>query len=183
MRAEFVNGCSSGAGMPSGVPMLVGSGLIAVMDRTQGFYVMGVQNGRYKVGVAFDAPMRLKELQTGNPEPIQLLMNIDTACDGVGARVLEKAVHELLSPYLIRGEWFAASFETIDRAVSCAWARLLSAPVAETTSPVVQPDAVLSDSEIPDIAETETRQARWRARNKDRYNAYMREYMRGRRRR
>lgn len=64
----------------------------------------------YKVGfTSKPVPKRLAELQTGNPHEL-ILVSWWNVTD---ARRVEKHIHEFLSAYHVRGEWFACADEEI----------------------------------------------------------------------
>jgi Meiotically up-regulated gene 113 len=73
-------------------------------------YFMAVPSGYCKIGVAVNPWSRLKELQTGNPEPITLhgAWEIDNI-PGCGARDVERVLHSMLSEFRTIGEWFLIS--------------------------------------------------------------------------
>jgi len=79
----------------------------------QKIYIMTA--GPYlKVGVAFDPNKRLLELQTGNPFDMKVALSMHTKGNAYDA---EAAVHNKLSAFNTRGEWFDCSFEIAKRAV------------------------------------------------------------------
>lgn len=63
------------------------------------FIIMPVA-GHVKVGVARNIPVRMIELQTGNPELLSLL------AAWPGDRHEEAKLHKVLSAYRMQGEWF-----------------------------------------------------------------------------
>jgi hypothetical protein len=69
-------------------------------------YVIGTLDGSaVKIGVANDPEKRLRELQVGNHEELVL---VETMWGKGDPRPLEAGIHERLSDFHIRGEWFAA---------------------------------------------------------------------------
>ncbi len=73
-------------------------------------YVYLIQAGNkkidpVKVGFSKDPERRVKDLQTGNPKPLRLLMKIKCN-DDKHARKLEKTLHEMLGNQNIHLEWF-----------------------------------------------------------------------------
>lgn len=66
------------------------------------FIQAGSAGGPVKIGLARDPWSRLKELQVGNAEPLELLGHTP-ACD---ARSLEQELHRRFSDSHKRGEWF-----------------------------------------------------------------------------
>lgn len=73
-------------------------------------YVYVIRSGKsanspIKIGMANDPDARIKQLQTGNPVAIKLIMRIK--CDDrKHALYLEKTLHDLLSGQNMIGEWF-----------------------------------------------------------------------------
>ena len=66
------------------------------------------QNNPIKIGMASDPHRRIKELQTGNPCLLYMVMTIE--CQGrKEARRLEKKLHELLETVNVLGEWYKAN--------------------------------------------------------------------------
>lgn len=53
-----------------------------------------------KIGIANDVARRLSDLQTGNPDPLELL------AVGPGGRVVEQLLHVRYGDQHVRGEWF-----------------------------------------------------------------------------
>ena len=68
-------------------------------------YFIRAGDGPIKIGWALDPIARLKELQVGNPEPLQLLMTL--ADDGK----LESELHRRFAHLRLCGEWFCAEEE------------------------------------------------------------------------
>jgi hypothetical protein len=65
-----------------------------------------ISNGTYtKIGKADNPEKRIKELQTGCPETLEIKLVID------GDEEKEKMLHKALNKYRIRGEWFKIDFE------------------------------------------------------------------------
>lgn len=59
----------------------------------------------FKIGVAANPSSRLRELQTGSPRPLALLIADWFNTRGEAARV-ERRAHQYLAEYTARGEWF-----------------------------------------------------------------------------
>lgn len=62
-------------------------------------------NGLLKIGTAVNSRVRLKGLQTGNPEPMTLLGEIP------GSQADEAGLHQCFHAFRVRGEWFRYSDE------------------------------------------------------------------------
>ena len=77
--------------------------------------------GFHKVGKAFNVPLRLDGLRTGNPFPMMCVYSIAVVHDM--ARRIEKRAHHALAAHHHRGEWFAVPLgvcrSAVDEAV--AW--------------------------------------------------------------
>jgi hypothetical protein len=59
--------------------------------------------GRFKVGHTYqDVKARVKQLQTGCPTKINIIDEIPSFFPGK----LERAIHKILEPYRLHGEWF-----------------------------------------------------------------------------
>jgi hypothetical protein len=72
-----------------------------VPEPTRSIYVIGTgRDGVVKIGIARDPGARLRELQTGNPQPLRLLGLIP------GDGKLERRLHEHFATRCIAGEWF-----------------------------------------------------------------------------
>lgn len=63
-----------------------------------------------KIGISFAASVRLKQLQTGCPEPLELLLTIP------GDVKFERRLHNMFAADRVRadGEWFRLSHEILD---------------------------------------------------------------------
>ena len=65
-----------------------------------------ISNGTYtKIGKADNPEKRIKELQTGCPETLEIKLVID------GDEEKENMLHKALNKYRVRGEWFKIDFE------------------------------------------------------------------------
>lgn len=74
------------------------------------YFIQEEGGGPIKVGFANDVQMRLKQLQTGNPRQLVLLVAMP------GHSELEACIHRCWERYRIRGEWFA-DCEEIQQAI------------------------------------------------------------------
>jgi hypothetical protein len=71
--------------------------------------------GNVKFGVAKNPFARIREMQTGNAHPLQLLFEIESTAKhprsaATGAYWLEHEVHDLLASKRMTGEWFAVDY-------------------------------------------------------------------------
>ena len=72
--------------------------------------------GSVKIGISVDPRNRLSEIQTSQPEKAELIWKRYAAMIYGDAYRKEKELHEYLSEYHIRGEWF--SIDCLDKAKS-----------------------------------------------------------------
>ncbi|MER6503708.1 GIY-YIG nuclease family protein [Streptomyces sp. NPDC001455] len=64
-------------------------------------YVIGPPgSNRVKIGTSNNPEKRLKELQTGNPDRLEVLWSTP------GGRELESMLHRAFAAYRVEGEWF-----------------------------------------------------------------------------
>jgi hypothetical protein len=68
-------------------------------------YVIKNDSGNFKIGMSKDPDNRLKSLQCGNPEKL----NIVWKCYTFNAMKIEKKTHERFLKYRLNGEWFDGS--------------------------------------------------------------------------
>lgn len=68
------------------------------------------EKGIYKIGVAKNVERRLKQLQTGNPEPIILVSKFKSE----RAYKIESILHRRYSLNRIEGEWFYLTDSQVD---------------------------------------------------------------------
>lgn len=78
--------------------------LLAPPATAQGVYVIGIEGGAVKIGIAKDAKSRMGEIQTGCPDRLTLFCFFP-APDG-HARSIEKECHRRLAASRKNGEWF-----------------------------------------------------------------------------
>jgi predicted GIY-YIG superfamily endonuclease len=76
-------------------------------------YVIGPENGPFKIGYSDDPQRRLSNIQTGQAVEVKLFYS-EQAESGV-AKIIEKLIHRNLAHKRIRGEWFSVTLsEAID---------------------------------------------------------------------
>ena len=76
------------------------------------YFIKNSRTGSFKIGKSDDPSLRLRELQTGNEDPLELIVSIP------GDNVVERQFHAAFDELKIRGEWFRESPRldtTIDR--------------------------------------------------------------------
>ena len=78
-------------------------------------YFITDNHGHIKIGKTDDTYKRLKELQTGNPYKLSILLTIMMTSVN-DAFSLEQELHQLFKDYRLEGEWFEAEpvFKVID---------------------------------------------------------------------
>ena len=83
----------------------------------------------YKIGITKDVDSRLASLQTGSHAKLQARIVYGTHPNGVPAKDLEYAVHQLLADSRISGEWFRCSSAIIERAIKECFIKLYCPPL------------------------------------------------------
>lgn len=82
-------------------------------------YVICSSNRPVKIGVAADAVRRMKELQTGHPEPLRIRFTVEV--HAAHALAIEAECHARLVGQRLHGEWFrvsvAKAIETVEQVV------------------------------------------------------------------
>lgn len=91
--------------------LLLGGGGRTKTPPAHTYFIRGKQTGMVKIGAASNPQNRLKELQTGSPEPLELVAVIR----GGGLKI-EREMHELFAPFRSHGEWFRPN-EYVDVAI------------------------------------------------------------------
>ncbi len=71
-------------------------------------YAIGPENGPVKIGFTNDLKKRLKAIQTGNPQKVEIFYSeqFDSKKDMMEA---ERILHKTLSHKRLKGEWFDIS--------------------------------------------------------------------------
>lgn len=86
----------------------IGAVMYENVSGKEGVYILRVSGtDQYKIGITKDVEKRLKNLQTGNPHPIELYAFYPTKY----YKNLEKKVHKICKDRSIGGEWFSLSIE------------------------------------------------------------------------
>src|SRR5579872_5272066 len=67
------------------------------------YFIRGITTRRIKIGISKSPLKRLKALQTGSPEPLEMLFFIK------GSREMEKELHKQFAALRQGGEWFDSS--------------------------------------------------------------------------
>ena len=71
------------------------------------YLIKSLNEGIYKIGVSKYPNKRLKQIQTGNPAPVEILYLYETE----NAYKIEKALHNRYSHFNTHGEWFELSIK------------------------------------------------------------------------
>jgi hypothetical protein len=87
-------------------------------------YWIRAPSGYVKIGIAKNPWARLKELQTGHHERLEMYCATDCEADGVLAIDYERALHEFLAPLRVQGEWFKFDARAFAIAERLAWHKL-----------------------------------------------------------
>lgn len=85
-----------------------------IQPDTPGIYVIGPDDGPYKVGMSRDLRKRLRSIELQNPMPMALhrIWPIDEPS------ALERQLHEALAAHRSHGEWFICALPVIDAAAA-----------------------------------------------------------------
>lgn len=79
-------------------------------------YLIRGNDGRYKIGTSYHPKKRIKQLQTGNSDQIDL-MNV---YESTNALIIETTLHNMFSYGRKKGEWFDLSiFEEVNFLAFC----------------------------------------------------------------
>ena len=71
------------------------------------YVISGRSPNSVKIGTSRDPASRLKQLQTGHPEPLRLCHA--EAVDPTKAKLIERIIHKTLALHRSKGEWFSIS--------------------------------------------------------------------------
>lgn len=99
-----------------------------------------------KVGFSSDPFTRIKELQTGNPQRLEVIAVFP------GSRKLEKGIHARLNQYRISGEWFRWTPEVVN-ALESVKVSLGDLQSSDITPPPISPVSGKLDEVNPESAE------------------------------
>lgn len=76
-------------------------------DMNKIYLIKSLNEGLYKIGVSKNPNKRLKEVQTGNPSPVEIVQLYETD----NAYKIESTLHNRYSHYNTHGEWFELSIK------------------------------------------------------------------------
>ncbi len=105
----------------------------------QSVYIMTSGKSRFKVGISKHPTKRVKQLQTGNPDPIKLLW-VSEMKEGIKASSAESTIHSVLKEMGLHatGEWFNMSDDQVVELAStmkrCLEEEAVAAPPQSTSS-------------------------------------------------
>ena len=89
-------------------------------------YIIGPENGPYKIGHSVNPDKRCSQLQTGRLEKIRVLYTKEI--DKEIVEVIEKLIHKQLSVHKVRGEWFNLSLDDMIMEIDFAFIRWADVP-------------------------------------------------------
>lgn len=79
------------------------------------------RRGEFKIGVTFDVPRRVMEIQVASPRKLQI-EHVEP-----GSPALERQIHKALAQHRMVGEWFKASAEVLQFVKSAKSSGILAA--------------------------------------------------------
>jgi predicted GIY-YIG superfamily endonuclease len=85
------------------------------LDAEHFVYVIGIDNGPHKIGIAKDVENRLGQLQNGNPFRLHIRFKLTTTF-GAACQV-EQMAHWLIRNRRMMGEWFSVDAASCERVV------------------------------------------------------------------
>lgn len=77
-------------------------------EKTFVYFIVDWQRSAVKIGVSAKPEQRLREVQTGNPHPLDLALIVP------GGYALERRLHQQYAPIRLSGEWFKLTQELVD---------------------------------------------------------------------
>ena len=112
------------------IPLLVFHtvGWIGMITSGMFIYVIGTSE-KVKIGYTGDLETRLRALQCGNPDKLQVYHTALVPEDR--ALIMERKIHRELGHYRIRGEWFRMTPEFARSQVDYAMIRWLDDPLLD----------------------------------------------------
>lgn len=90
-------------------------------DKQNFLYVISARpdTGPCKIGVTLSPEKRVKQLQTGHAEKLQII-HTEPIGDSDRAKAFEKLVHRQIAHYRCQGEWFSITAEQAIREITFA---------------------------------------------------------------
>lgn len=89
-------------------------------------YVIGPEDGPFKVGWSADPKARLTNLQVG--QAVEIKLHYEEATEPDKAKVIEKLIHKQIAHKRVRGEWFNVTLEEAIGEVRFAFIRWKDEP-------------------------------------------------------
>lgn len=81
--------------------------LNAKINKPKSYYLYAISDGRYvKLGYSCKPRSRLKSMQTGHPQPLELVWTLEAGSSEAEAAVLERKLHRYCGDFQRRSEWF-----------------------------------------------------------------------------
>lgn len=80
-------------------------------------YMLAGPNGAYKIGKTIDWKHRGQTFGVELPFDVEFVFVLNSSLEDLDYSELEKELHDLLSPYHIRGEWFLLSWGQVCRLI------------------------------------------------------------------
>ena len=93
-------------------------------------YIIGTTRPPYKVGISKDPERRLRALQTGHPDKLQILHITET--DITRTKMLETVIHRNLKHHRQTGEWFNVALSQLLLEIEFAIIRYSQDPALRT---------------------------------------------------
>lgn len=82
-------------------------------------YAIGSDNGNIKIGFSNNPHQRLRSLQTGHNEPLQIHYIHEVSEENV--KVFEKIIHKQLAHKRVHGEWFDITPSDVEQHIRFAF--------------------------------------------------------------
>jgi predicted GIY-YIG superfamily endonuclease len=79
-------------------------------------YLIGTEPGNKKIGIASKPNQRLRQIQTGNPEKLEIFFTHRVSSKEL-AKSIESAAHRDLAKFRLKGEWFDVSIDIGKKAI------------------------------------------------------------------
>lgn len=77
------------------------------------YFINKIAASDYKIGITNNLNRRLRQIQTGNPHPLQITHYIESETRGQAIKI-EREIHHLLAVTKMVGEWFRLDHSVID---------------------------------------------------------------------
>ena len=89
-------------------------------------YIIGPENGPFKVGYSVTPDDRCRQLQTG--QPMKLRVHHRRTIETKNARAMEQLIHRQLNHFRIKGEWFNIPLGDLIQEIDFAFIRWSDTP-------------------------------------------------------